>query len=128
MINIPWWVPTYKITSPFDDMALWDHVTIKNHYISTATMSMATRLARMVIYLDLLLIIKSYKTLILWSCKVTWKTKIIISITRMRLATKLGIMTTSLDELQRIMSHDLWSHGLVRYKVHLQEEVQHVNA
>ena len=41
---------------------------------------MATKLARMVIYLDRLLIIKSYKALILWSCKVTWQTKSIISL------------------------------------------------
>ena len=31
-------------------------------------MSMGTELARMVIYLDRLLIIKSYKVLIMWSC------------------------------------------------------------
>ena len=42
---------------------------------------MATKLARMVIYLDrLLLIIKSYKALIMWSCKVTRQTKTIISL------------------------------------------------
>ena len=38
-------------------------------------MSMATKLAGIVIYLDRLLIIKSYKALIMWTCKVTWQTK-----------------------------------------------------
>ena len=40
---------------------------ILNHFISTTTISMATKLVRMVIHLDRLLIIKSYKTLIMWS-------------------------------------------------------------
>ena len=68
--DLPWWVPTYKVTSTFDHMVLQDHVT----------MSMATKLARMVIYLDRLLIIKSCKTLITWSCKVMWQTKTITSL------------------------------------------------
>ena len=41
---------------------------------------MATKLVRMVIYLDRLLTIKSYKALIMWSSKVTWQTKTIISL------------------------------------------------
>ena len=67
---------------------------------------MATKLARMVIYLDRLLIIKSYKALIMWSCKVTWQTKIIISVTRVFMATKPGRMIASLDGLLPIMLHD----------------------
>ena len=41
------------------------------------------------------------------------------------MATKLGRMIASLDGLLTIMSHNL---GLVRYEVHLQEEVQHAIA
>ena len=70
-------------------------------------MSMVIKLARMVIYLDRLLIIKSYKALMMWSCKVTWQTKNHhISITRMSMATKLGRMIASLDTLLPIISHD----------------------
>ena len=67
---------------------------------------MATKLARMVIYLDRLLIIKSYKGLIRWSCKVTWQTKTIIFLLQVSLATKLGRMIAFLDRLLPIMSHD----------------------
>ena len=68
---------------------------------------MATKLARMVIYVDRLLIIKSYKALIMGSCKITWQTKNHhISITRMSMATKLGRMIASLDGLVPIMLHD----------------------
>ena len=68
---------------------------------------MATKLGRMVIYLDRLLIIKSYKALIMWSCKVTWQTKNHhISITRLSVATKLGRTIASLDGFLPIMSHD----------------------
>ena len=57
--NSTWFVPTYKVIT---------------------TISIATKPARMVIYLDRLLIIKSYKVLIMWSCKVTWQTKTIKSL------------------------------------------------
>ena len=67
---------------------------------------MATKLARIVIYLGQLLIIKSFKVLIMWSCKVTWQTKTIISLLRVFMATKLGRMIASLDGLLPIMSHD----------------------
>ena len=80
-------------------MVLQDHVT-KNLYISTTTLYMATKLARMVIYLDRLLIIKSYKALITCSCKVN------ISIAKVPMANKLGKMMTSLDGLLPIISHD----------------------
>ena len=46
-----------------------------------------------------------------------------ISVTRMFMETKLGRMIASIDGLLPIVSHDL-----VRYDIHLQEEVQHANA
>ena len=70
---------TYKVTSPFDHMVLQDHVQTKT-ILSPLPLSLTTKLARMMIYLDRLLIIKSYKALITWSCKVTWQTEIIISL------------------------------------------------
>ena len=49
------------------------------HYVSTIRVPMATKLCRMVMYLDELLLIKSHDPFITWSCKITWQTKIIIS-------------------------------------------------
>ena len=40
---------------------------------------MATKFSKMVIYLDWLLPIESHGPLIMWSCKITWQTKTIIS-------------------------------------------------
>ena len=78
--NSTWWVPTYKVTSHFDHVVLRDHLTNWNNYIFTTTKSMVTKLTRMVIYLDRLLIIKSYKALIMGSSKATWQTKTIMSL------------------------------------------------
>ena len=41
---------------------------------------MATKLGRMVTYLDELLHLKSHDALIAWSCNITWHTKTIISL------------------------------------------------
>ena len=77
--NLPWWVPTYKDTSPFYHVVLQDQTC---------------------------LIIKLYKTLTTWSCKVAWKNILYISITRVLMAIKLGRMMTSLDGLLPIMPQD----------------------
>ena len=69
-------------------------------------MSMATKLARIVIYLVRLLIIKSYKTLTMWSCKVMWQKNPLYLYYISVMASKLGRMMTSLDGLLPIMSHD----------------------
>ena len=61
--NLPWWTPACKVTLPFDHVVLWDHVTNWNHYISITTVPMATKLGRMVTYLDGLLSIKSHELL-----------------------------------------------------------------
>ena len=49
------------------------------HYIFTITVPMATKLDKMVTYFDGLLRIKLHDSLITWSCKITWQTKIILS-------------------------------------------------
>ena len=67
---------------------------------------MVTKLARTVIYLVRLLIIKSYKTLTTCCCKVTWHKTFYIFITRVTMANKLGRKMTSLDGLLPIMSND----------------------
>ena len=53
--NSTWWVRTYKVTSPFDHVVLRDHVANKNHHISIARVSMASKLGRMIASLDGLL-------------------------------------------------------------------------
>ena len=50
----------------------------KNHYVSTTTMSMATKCSRMMTYLEWLLPLKSHDHTITWSCKITRQTKITI--------------------------------------------------
>ena len=72
---------------------------------STTTMSMATKLARIVIYLDGLIIIKSYKDHVVLQGHMVNKNHH-ISITRASMATKPGRMIASLDGLLPIMSHD----------------------
>ena len=89
---------------------------------------MATKLAGMMIYLDRLLIIKSYKVLLMWYCNVTWQTKAIIFLLHVSMATKLGRMIASLNGLLPIMSYDPLITWLVRYEVHLQGEVHRTNA
>ena len=61
-------------------MTLWHHVTSSNYYISTTTVSMAMTFGGMVTCHEGLLTIKSHNVLIMWSCKVMWQTKIIISL------------------------------------------------
>ena len=60
-------------------MSLQGLVTNKNHFISTSRVSMATKFGRMVTYLDGLLPIRSYNSVILWSCSIVWQTETIIS-------------------------------------------------
>ena len=55
---------------------MWQAKTI----IFTITVPMATKLGRMVTYLNGLLTIKSHYALVTWSCIIMWQTKIIISL------------------------------------------------
>ena len=55
-----------------------DHKKNLKH-ISTTAVPMATRLGRMVTFLDVLLPIKSHDSLIMWPCEITWQTKTTIS-------------------------------------------------
>ena len=66
--------------------------------IST-TMSMATKLDRMVTYQERVLHIKLPELLMTWTCKITWQTKN-ISTTRVPISTKLGSTITFLDRLR----------------------------
>ena len=53
----PWWAATPKVSWLFDHVILRDHVTSLDHYISTITMPMVTKIYRMVTYLEELLTI-----------------------------------------------------------------------
>lgn len=82
---------------------LFDHW---KKYISATTMFKATKLGKVMIYLEELLPIRLLHPLVMWSFKITWKTKtIIISITTMLMAPKLGRVITYLKGLQPIKSH-----------------------
>ena len=62
---------TWKIV-PWSWKITWQ----KNHYISPSKIPMATKLVRLVAYLEGLLPIKSNDTLITWSCDITRQTNI----------------------------------------------------
>ena len=87
-----------------------DHMRNSNHFISTTTVSMDTKLGRMVTYFELLssielfnslglLSIKSLGPLITWSCWISWQTK--------KFSTAIIPMVTKLlKELPIIILHD----------------------
>ena len=56
--DLPWATPTHKITWLFGHLVFQDHVTNWNHYIATITVSVGTKLGRMLTYLERLLLIK----------------------------------------------------------------------
>ena len=49
--DLAWGAPTDKVTWPFDHVVLWDYVAILKH-ISATRVPVATKLSRMVIYLE----------------------------------------------------------------------------
>ena len=63
------------ILLPLGLLRFWGHVTNKNHYTSTTTVPMATKLIRMVTYLKGLLHKKSNESLFTRSYKITWQTE-----------------------------------------------------
>ena len=78
-----WWL-TMSRSYPFSHLILWlrglprSRDKIKTT-ISTLTLPMATKLGRIMTYLERLLARKSHVPLVMWSCKMTRQTKIIIS-------------------------------------------------
>ena len=78
--NLSWWYLTHIITWHFDHLVLEDHVTNENHCITITTVPMATKLGRMVTYLERFQHIKLHNPLTMWPCKITWQTKNIISL------------------------------------------------
>ena len=69
--DLPWGSSIHKATWPFAHVVFRYHVTNLNHFISTKTMSIATKFSRMVTYL-------MGNIIITWSCEITWQTKIIV--------------------------------------------------
>ena len=91
---------------------------------------MFTKCGRVVTYLDRFLPIRSNDPLITWSCKITWQTKIIISVstTTVSMTIKLDRMVTYLDGLLPIKSHYLWSCGLSRLRDKLKSLYLHYHS
>ena len=79
-----WWLALrgfmmHKVTWCFDHIVLQDRLTNQNHYTSTITVPMSTKLENMLTYLDGLLPIKSHGPFIIWSCEMKWQSKTITS-------------------------------------------------
>ena len=103
--NLPWWTPTHNIKRPFDHVIVEDYVINYNQYFSITTVPIATKLGRVVTYLDGLLLIKLHDSLIMWSCEIKWQTKIIfIFTTTLLMATKSGRVVTYFEGLLTIKS------------------------
>ena len=73
--DLPWETPTHKVTWPFDHVVLQDHLINESHYISIIRVYMATKLDRIVTYLDGLLLLYTSDSLITCSCYITWQIK-----------------------------------------------------
>ena len=73
--DLPWGAPNHKVIYCLVRMVLQGHVTNENHYISSTRVPMATKLSRMIIYLDGFLSIKSFDPLISWPSEITWQNK-----------------------------------------------------
>ena len=71
---------THNVAWRNNRVVLRDQVTKQNYYISTTTISEPTKLDRVGIYNEELPSIKSQGSLIIWSCKVTWKIRSVISL------------------------------------------------
>ena len=77
-LGTPWGARTNKITTRWFRGLGRPHD--ENNYISSSTVPMATNLDRKVTYLERLLSIMILDPLVIWSCKLTWQTKTIISL------------------------------------------------
>ena len=77
---IQWGPYLNKVTRTFDHMVLQGHTTNSICYISTTTMTIVTKLSLMVTYKEGLSSIRSQDPLAMWSCKVTWEMKYVISV------------------------------------------------
>ena len=77
--NLPRWALTHKVTWLFGHVALQNHVTNKNHFISTALVHMTTKLGRMTTFFEWLPHVKLFDSLVTWLCRTRWNSKSIIS-------------------------------------------------
>ena len=59
----------HKVTQRSDHVVLQNHLINENQHVSTNRVPMATKLDKMVTYLNEFLPIKSYEFLIKWSCE-----------------------------------------------------------
>ena len=90
----------------FHPLVLGDHVTNYNHYICTTTISMASKLDRMVTYLDCLLSVKSNGSIITWFFEITWQTKTLYFHYHNDFGHKTWQVMTYLELLLPVKSHD----------------------
>ena len=77
--DISWGALTHKVIWLSDHVVLQDQVTSLKHHIFTAAVAMATKVGKIVIYLEGLLATKLHISRVTWSCKIMWQTRSIIS-------------------------------------------------
>ena len=71
--NLLWMAPAHKFTWSFDPMVMQHHMT--NQIYISSTKPMATKLERIVTYLEGRLPMNSHEALTMWSYEITWKIK-----------------------------------------------------
>ena len=87
-VNLSWWTLANRVTWPFDHVILRDHVIIWNYYSSTTTVSLVTKLGKLVPCHKGLLSIMLLHALATWSCEIMWETKTIMPLLPQYLCTK----------------------------------------
>ena len=96
---IQWGVSFHRVRRPFDQVFLQVH-------ISSTTMTMASKLGRVVLCTEEFFWIKSQNLLITGSCKVTWQIKYVIFTTTRPLTVKLGEVVSYYRGLSTIKSEN----------------------
>ena len=75
--DLPWRTPTYKVKWPLDHVVLQNYVTNCDHYISTTIVLIATKVGRLVRYLEGILPLMYHDSWVMRPYEITWETNYI---------------------------------------------------
>ena len=82
LLNLAGWQVIMMESSLYSHMALWSHCFTRSCYKLKPYLhyqnAFGPKRGRKMIYLEQILTIKSHGHIIMWSCEITWDTKIII--------------------------------------------------
>ena len=121
--DLPWAVPTDKVTEPFDYLIFQNHVLVtwpskqvvlldhlvRKHYVWTTTLPIITKLCWVVTYNKELSLMKVHNWWIRWYCEVTGQTKYFISSLPLdQWQKKHGRVITYRGWIAHMNSHDPW--------------------